>query len=274
VHDLVCEFVTAQAEAEASGGWAGYRDVFLSAEVQDLIRSRLPRGGPGSPPLQGDAADVAGGGPSSSKKKRKLDQTPAPAAALASWAVCCLGGTTFSAAVPEDTRAAEMKLAIARLREVAHFSFELFVKGEEGPLDDERRLSAANKVPLFMLQKEVSDRLALEALFKSCGGAGWHGKAGWMTDAALGEWYGVEVDEEGRVVKLDLADNNLAGPLPSEIQQLSALERLYLSENALTGPIPAELGQLEALVGLHLNHNKLSGPIPVELRQLRALNPE
>ena len=36
VHDIVCEFVAAQAEAEseASGGWAGYREVFLSAEVQ------------------------------------------------------------------------------------------------------------------------------------------------------------------------------------------------------------------------------------------------
>ena len=42
VHGMVCEFITAQAEAEASGGgWAGYREVFLSAEVQDLIRSRL-----------------------------------------------------------------------------------------------------------------------------------------------------------------------------------------------------------------------------------------
>jgi hypothetical protein len=39
---MVCDFITAQAEAEASGGgWAGYREVFLSAEVQDLIRSRL-----------------------------------------------------------------------------------------------------------------------------------------------------------------------------------------------------------------------------------------
>jgi hypothetical protein len=242
VHDLVCEFVTAQAEAEASGGWAGYRDVFLSAEVQDLIRSRLPRDGPGSPPLEGDAADVAGGGPSSSKKKRKLDQTLAPAAALVSWTVCCLDGTTFSAAVPEDTRAAEMKLAIARLREVAHFSFELFVKGEEDPLDDERRLSAASKVPLFMLQKEVSDRLALEALFKSCGGADWHYKEGWMTNADLGDWYGVEVEEEGRVVVLDLQSNNMIGPLPSEIQQLSALGHIDLSGNALTGSIPAALG--------------------------------
>jgi hypothetical protein len=39
----VRDFVTSQAEAETEdpGGWAGYRDVFLSAEVQDLVRSRV-----------------------------------------------------------------------------------------------------------------------------------------------------------------------------------------------------------------------------------------
>jgi hypothetical protein len=149
---------------------------------------------------------------------------------------------------------------------------ELFVKGEEEPLDDERRLSAADKVPLFMLPKEASDRLALEALYKSCGGAGWTKKGGWMTEAELGEWEGVTVDAEGRVVELNLSMNNLAGALPSEIQQLSALTILELACNQLTGAIPAELGQLEALEGLHLCANQLSDAIPAELTKLPALN--
>jgi hypothetical protein len=149
---------------------------------------------------------------------------------------------------------------------------ELFVEGKEEPLDDEKRLLSAEKVPLFMLPKQVSDRLALEALFKSCGGAGWEQKGGWMTDAGLGEWEGVTVDAEGRVTKLDLHNNNLAGPLPSELQQLSALNVLYLSYNELTGPVPAELGQLGALTQLLLDENQLSGPIPAELRQLGALS--
>jgi Leucine-rich repeat (LRR) protein len=148
---------------------------------------------------------------------------------------------------------------------------ELFVEGEEEPLDDERRLSAAEKVPLFMLPKAASDRLALEALYKSCGGAGWRWKGGWMTEAALGEWEGVTVDAEGRVVELDLFNNNLAGALPSEIQQLSALTYLVLAANKLTGPIPAELGQLGALRTLGLNGNQLSEAIPPELARLLAL---
>jgi hypothetical protein len=40
-HAIVCDFVTAQAassETAVSSGWASYRAVFLSAEVQGLIR--------------------------------------------------------------------------------------------------------------------------------------------------------------------------------------------------------------------------------------------
>ena len=103
-----------------------------------------------------------------------------------------------------------------------------------------------------MLLKLASDRLALESFFKSTGGAGWYNKEGWMTDAELGDWHGVTVDAEGRVTKLELCDNGLAGPLPTDMQQLSALQRLDLSHNALTGPIPAELGQLGALTVLAL----------------------
>jgi hypothetical protein len=164
-----------------------------------------------------------------------------------------------------------MKRAIGALREVPHYAMELFVEGKEEPLDDEKRLLSAEKVPLFMLPKQVSDRLALEALYKSCGGAGWKWKRGWMTDAGLGEWFGVTVDAEGRVIGLDLSWNKLAGPLPSELQQLSALKVLYVDNNKLTGPVPVELVQLGALQELNLSMNQLSGPIPAELGQLGVL---
>jgi hypothetical protein len=268
--------VTAQAEAEAKafGGWAGYRAVFFSAEVQDLIRSRLA-GDAASPAEPSDGAEDSCSDGSRIPKKRKIDKTSDAAAAVAaeevSWTVYCCDGATFSVALPDHARVAEAKRAIGVLREVAHFAMELFVEGEEEPLDDETRLSSAEKVPLFMLPKEVSDRLALEALFKSCGGVDWTKKGGWMTVAGLGEWDGVELDAEGRVIKLKLSLNNLAGPLPSEIQQLSALQWLWLAGNKLTAAIPAELGQLGALKGVYLGNNQLSGAIPAELAQLPAL---
>jgi Leucine-rich repeat (LRR) protein len=148
---------------------------------------------------------------------------------------------------------------------------ELFVKDVEEPLGDERRVGLADRVPLFLLTKCPSDRLALEALFKSTGGADWTNKTGWMTEAELGDWHGVTVNAEGRVTMLDLGENGLAGPLPSDMQQLSALQELALTKNKLTGPMPTELGQLGALQGISLGANQLSGPIPRELSLLGAL---
>jgi hypothetical protein len=173
--------------------------------------------------------------------------------------------------MPEGAPVAALKREIGVLRELPCFTMELFVKDVEEPLADAKPLRSVDRAPLFLLLKPASDRLALEAFFKSTGGAGWVEKAGWMTDAELGDWHGVAVDEEGRVINLALESNGLAGPLPSDIQQLSALQYLNLHGNALTGPIPAELGQLGALTELYLAANELSGQIPAELGQLGAL---
>jgi Leucine-rich repeat (LRR) protein len=168
---------------------------------------------------------------------------------------------------------------------------ELFVKDVESALDNGKLLSSLSEAPLFMLPKQMSDRLALEALFKSTGGAGWHcmddvagtawtstSSCGWMTDADLEDWEGVRVNEHSeRVTQLILKGNMMAGPLPSEIQQLSALQVFDLSNdsyqhaNALTGRVPAELGQLGALTILSLGNNQLTGSIPAELGLLGAL---
>jgi hypothetical protein len=54
----------------------------------------------------------------------------------------------------------------------------------------------------------------------------------------LGDWYGVETDSQGRVVRLNLADNNLRGELPSSIGNLSRLQYINIKQNRLTGRIP------------------------------------
>ena len=273
-HSMVCDMVAAQVKAEVPGL------VFLSAEVQDLIRCRLQGDGPGSPappPEKGDAADVAGDGPGSpheKNKKRKLDagSSAASVAAGVSWTICCMDGTTFSVAMPEGAPVAELKREIGVLGEVPYFTMELFVKDIEEPLDDAKPLRSVDRAPLFMLLKPASDRLALEALFKRCGGEGWEQKGCWMTNANLEQWHAVEVDDEGRVIELELIENNLVGIIcPSEVLQLSALQGLNLFGNLLTGAIPAELGQLGALTYLGLDYNELTGPIPAELGQLGAL---
>lgn len=55
------------------------------------------------------------------------------------------------------------------------------------------------------------DRDALVALFRATGGASWKRKQNWDTDAELSAWFGVEVNNQGRVVKLNLEWNNLQG---------------------------------------------------------------
>eukprot|EP00752_Nemacystus_decipiens_P016125 g14419.t2 len=116
-----------------------------------------------------------------------------------------------------------------------------------------------------------TDREALVVLFNATDGLNWKENANWDTHADLSKWYGVQANDQGRVVVLALFSNNLQGPIPSELGNLTALEELRLSGNQLTGPIPEELGKLTALKELYLNGNKLSGAIPAQLGALTKL---
>ena len=115
------------------------------------------------------------------------------------------------------------------------------------------------------------DRGALVALYEATGGPNWVDDENWLTDAPLGEWYGVYTDASGRVVQLHLYDNDLIGPMPPELGNLSNLTWLKLISNALSGSIPAELGNLANLVSLDLGINELTGPIPPALGNLDNL---
>lgn len=116
------------------------------------------------------------------------------------------------------------------------------------------------------------DRAVLVALYEATDGPNWTNNDGWLTDAALDDWHGVWVDRDGRVVVIDLGNNNLNGRIPPELGGLSRLEALWLTFNrGLTGSIPAELGNLSRLVELYLGENGLTGPIPPELGNLPSL---
>ncbi len=117
----------------------------------------------------------------------------------------------------------------------------------------------------------LSDREVLEALYDATGGPDWTHNENWRTDAPLGEWYGVEVDDQGRVVELGFVANRLTGRIPRELGGLANLRSLYLYRGGLTGPIPPELGDLANLESLSLGENDLTGPIPPELGDLANL---
>ena len=116
-----------------------------------------------------------------------------------------------------------------------------------------------------------SDREVLVALYDVTDGPNWVNTENWLTDAPLGDWYGVYTDASGRLVELDLLRNNLTGQIPPELGNLASLEWLSLARNDLTGPIPPELGSLTSLERLSLSENDLRGPIPPELGRLTSL---
>ena len=117
----------------------------------------------------------------------------------------------------------------------------------------------------------LSDREALVALYEATGGSNWRRNDNWITDAPLGDWFGVTVSSEGHVDGLNLSYNALSGEIPPELASLTALTGLDLSRNGLTGPIPPELGKLADLRSLVLGSNRLTGKIPPQLGDLSAL---
>ncbi len=118
---------------------------------------------------------------------------------------------------------------------------------------------------------DTTERDALVALYNVAGGPDWKDNAGWLSDATLVGWAGVGTDRDGRVVYLDLSDNNLSGEIPPELASLIHLHTLVLSDNDLGGEIPRELGNLSNLEGLALGGNQLTGEIPPELGNLANL---
>ena len=128
-----------------------------------------------------------------------------------------------------------------------------------------------SRTPTPTLSATATDREVLVALFHATNGRRWLRRHGWLSDAAIGEWYGVTTDESGRVTALHLSRNHLSGSLPPEIVYLDSLATLSIGSSELGGTVPIWLGQLPNLRHLSLSHGEFSGPIPPELGKLSSL---
>jgi hypothetical protein len=70
---------------------------------------------------------------------------------------------------------------------------------------------------------------------------------------------------------LYLAFNQINGPIPSTLGNLTNLEYLYLESNHIHGSIPPKIGNMKNLTTLYLWNNSLIGPIPSTLGNLTHL---
>ena len=131
--------------------------------------------------------------------------------------------------------------------------------------------SARAMAAATVLGRSPGDRATLVKLYEALDGANWYQNTNWLSEKPVGEWYGVEADSVGRVLFLDLAENDLFGPLPAEIGNLRHLQGLDLSYNFLSGSIPPEIGNLPELFWLFLDENEFTGPIPGDIGRLAKL---
>ena len=120
-------------------------------------------------------------------------------------------------------------------------------------------------------ERREHEQEALTAFYRATNGPDWTNDTGWLTDAPLGEWHGVVVDDDGGVTGLRLPENELSGEIPPELASLANLTVLELRGNRLSGEIPTALASLAGLTALDLGGNQLSGEIPPELASLTNL---
>ena len=78
----------------------------------------------------------------------------------------------------------------------------------------------------------AAQRDALVAIYHATNGPDWNKNGNWLSDAPLGEWFGVTTDAHDRVVRLSLRQNQLRGSFPPEIGQLTDLVNLGRSRQS------------------------------------------
>jgi len=115
-------------------------------------------------------------------------------------------------------------------------------------------------------QVNVNDSLALVDLYNSTNGANWNNNLGWL-QGPISNWKGV-FTSNGRVIEINLQNNNLTGKLPTSIGKLTQLGSLNLESNQISDTIPNSIGNLLNLIFLDLGINNLSGVIPSAIGKL------
>ncbi|OQU83498.1 hypothetical protein SORBI_3005G125950 [Sorghum bicolor] len=84
-------------------------------------------------------------------------------------------------------------------------------------------------------------------------------------------WFHVTCNNDNSVIRVDLGNAGISGPLIPDLGGLKNLQYLELYHNHLNGSIPTTLGNLTNLVSLDLYSNHLTGAIPTTLGTIGTL---
>ncbi|RLD83568.1 MAG: hypothetical protein DRJ10_03225, partial [Bacteroidetes bacterium] len=133
-----------------------------------------------------------------------------------------------------------------------------------------QQLHEKSNLKSFKVAANEQDSLALVAIYNSTGGDNWTNNTGWLTDS-VANWFGITLNESGRVLEIIIYSNNLKGTIPKEIGDLEIITDIDFFGNFLYGQVPIEMGNLINLDWLMLGKNQLTGIIPVEFRLLSKL---
>ncbi|MBR2064029.1 MAG: hypothetical protein IJ971_04995 [Bacteroidales bacterium] len=118
----------------------------------------------------------------------------------------------------------------------------------------------------------IMEKSCLISFYKTLGGDGWSRNDNWCSEKPVQEWYGIQVNSDGFVTDIDLANNNLSGSWPDELFELSDLKMLNLSGNNISGIIPDKICNLKNLEEIIVSDNReVTGKIPETIGELSNL---
>ena len=106
----------------------------------------------------------------------------------------------------------------------------------------------ATATPAPTATAALPDRNILIALYNATDGANWTNNDYWLSEEPLGAWHGVDTDDSGGVIELNLSRNQQGGGIPSALGNLANLKTLNFSHSTLSGAILSQLGNPANLV--------------------------
>ncbi|KAI9073065.1 hypothetical protein K1719_044985 [Acacia pycnantha] len=126
--------------------------------------------------------------------------------------------------------------------------------------------------PFFVASTLSSDGLTLLSLLNHLTSVPPSLKSSWnSSDSTHCSWIGIQCDQYGKVISLNLTSYGIFGQLGPEIEQLTQLQNLVLVANGFSGTIPLELGNCSLLEYIDVSDNSFSGSIPYTLKSLQKL---